>query len=122
MEVYIIIGMSSPYLLPDTFFNLLSFSFFNQVTEASFCILLQFCHVPASGETDHLMVRKKNFIIFFICFINNKCSRKIFRNILQCKSKLLSDFKSNSFPVLKTAIFPVNLYFIKCCICTAHQP
>ena len=91
MKMNIVIFIAIINLLPDACFDLLSFIFPDQVAEASLCKPKKFFHIFISGHMEKLMVCIEKLILFFIRFVNNKCTRKVFRDILKCKSKLLAN-------------------------------
>ena len=91
MEVDIVILIAIIDLFPDTRLDLLLFVFPDQVAEAFLCELKEFIHVFISGHMKELMVCIKEFILRSVCFVDDKCAGKVFRDILKCESQLLAD-------------------------------
>ena len=63
----------------------------------------------------------KELIVFLVCSIYDKCTWKVFRDILKCKSKLFAGSWLETFSISHTSIFSMKLYFIKSGICAAHE-
>ena len=121
MNVDIVIVIAGIDLFPDACFYLLLFIFPDQVVEAFPCKAEEFIYIFISGHLKELMVCIQEFIIIFVRSVYDKCTRKVFRDIFECKSELFADSSPEPLPVSHTSVFSVKLYFIKCCICTAHK-
>lgn len=104
MKINIVIFIAAVDLLPDTCLNLLLLIFPDKVSKALLCKLKQLIYIFISGHVEKLMVCIKEFIIFLIRSVDNKRTRKMFRDILECKSKLFADTGLKSFPVSHTSI------------------
>ena len=62
-----------------------------------------------------------SLIIILICFVYDKCSWKIFRNIFKCKTKLCTNILSESVLICHAAILSTKFHLIKCSISTTHE-
>lgn len=89
MKMNIVIFIAAVNLLPDTCLNLLLLIFPDKVS-ALLCKLKQLIYIFISGHVEKLMVCIKEFIIFLVRSVDNKRTRKMFRDILECKSKLFA--------------------------------
>ena len=76
----------------------------DKVSKALLCKLKQLIYIFISGHVEKLMICIKEFIIFLIRSVDNKRTRKMFRDILECKSKLFADTGLKSFLVSHTSI------------------
>ena len=91
MKVDIVIVIAGIDLFPDACFYLLLFIFPDQVVEAFPCKAEEFIYIFISGHLKELMVCIQEFIIIFVRSVYDKCTRKVFRDILECKSELFAD-------------------------------
>ena len=85
-------------------FHLFLFILPDQVSKTFLCMWKEFIQIFVSCHMKKFTVGVKQFIIFFIRFINNKCTRKMFWNIFKRKSQLFTDSWLKSF-LLFTCIF-----------------
>ena len=91
MKVDVIIFIAGIDLFPDACFYLLLFILTDQVVEAFICKAEEFIYSFISGHLKELMVCIQEFIIIFVRSVYDKCTRKVFRDILECKSELFTD-------------------------------
>ena len=108
-------------LFPDACFYLLLLIFTNQVVKTLIGEPEEFIHTLISGHRKKFMVCIKKFVIFLVCSVYDKCTRKVFGDISKCKAQLFANNELKFLIVRHTSIFPVKLYFIESCICTAHE-
>ena len=87
----IIIFIAGIDLFPDACFYLLLFILTDQVVEAFICEAEEFIYIFISGHLKELVVCIQEFIIIFVRSVYDKCTRKVFRDILECKSELFAD-------------------------------
>ena len=91
MKVDIVIVIAGIDLFPDACFYLLLFIFPDQVVEAFPCKAEEFIYIFISGHLKELMVCIQELIIIFVRSVYDKCTRKVFRDIFECKSELFAD-------------------------------
>ena len=92
MKMNIVIFIAAVNLFPDACFYLLSAHLPESGYRKLFFVSLkEFIHIFISGHVKKLLVCIKQLIIFFVCSVYDKCTRKMFRDILKCKSKLFAD-------------------------------
>ena len=91
MKVNIVIFITTINLFPDAGFYLFLFIFQDQVAEALIGESEELVHIFISGHMKELMVCIQEFIIIFVRSVYDKCTRKVFRDILECKSELFAD-------------------------------
>ena len=121
MKMNIVIFISAVDLFPNACFYLLLLIFTNQVVKTLIGEPEEFIHTLISGHRKKFMVCIKKFVIFLVCSVYDKCTRKVFGDISKCKAQLFANNGLKFLTVRHTSIFPMKLYFIESCICTAHE-
>ena len=91
MKMNIVILIASINLFPDTGLYFLLFILPNQVAKALFCASEEFIHSFISSHMKELVICIKEFIIVFVCFVYDKCTWKVFRDIFECAAQLFAD-------------------------------
>ena len=91
MKMNIVIFITTVNLFPDASFYLFLLILPNQVMKAFICKSKEFVHIFLSGHMKKLLVCIEQLIIFFVCSVYDKCTRKMLRDILKRKSQLFAD-------------------------------
>ena len=91
VKVNIVIFITTINLFPDAGFDLFLFIFPDQAAEALIGESEELVHIFISGHMKELMVCIKEFVIIFVRPVYDKCTRKVFRDILKCESQLFTD-------------------------------
>ena len=88
MKMNIVIFISAVDLFPNACFYLLLLIFTNQVVKTLIGEPEEFIHALISGHRKKFMVCIKKFVIFLVCSVYDKCTRKVFGDMLPDKNAL----------------------------------